>query len=900
MNLFNWFSKSLSRQVNTMLVFIIFIVLIGCAYHFYQEQSKLLDRSTEQMAKQLISSLNSSNGRNLHFNDQYAAWINITNQIQNYQQQIGDGGLFSIDEIALLDINNITFAHNKPAENPLQKPYDGELADEYELARATDSILFTRTKIDGNKALRIYSHVDFQGHTVGTMILQLDLSLSVAQQHALILNFAKYIILVLLMAVGIGLIFGRWVSRPLSIIKDSLPQIGSGKLQLPELHKRHDEYKKLAIALEQVDKNLDQSQTRVHLLLDSTAEAIYGLDIDGRCTFVNQACLDMLGYVDDSSLIGKNMHELIHHSRSDGSHYPVEECHIYRAFKKQVGTHIDNEVLWREDGSCFAAEYWSHPIFKEHECVGAVVTFMEITERLEAQKKLQERERGLALTLDSIGDAVIVTDVKGNITRMNPIAESLTGWQNKEARGRPLPMVFQIINAQSRISVADPVEKVLKTGKVVDLANHTVLISKDGSEYQIADSAAPIIDEAENILGVILVFRDVTKQYQTEDALRRSQKMDAIGQLSGGIAHDFNNQLGIIVGYLDFLNKHVADDSKPKKWVEISTNATLRCMDLTRQLLSFSRTKSNKKIVVDINVKLRELETMFSRSVTPAIDVEYSLADKLWLTEIDPGEFQDAILNLVLNSRDAMPDGGKLFIETSNIYLDEDYVALNPDAQAGDYVQLLLSDNGSGMDKNTQEHVFEPFYTTKPKDKGTGLGMSMVYGFIKRFNGFIKIYSEVNVGTTLRLYLPRATATEMDGIDNRLKTPDLPQGDETILIVDDEVDLLYLADKYLTELGYKTYQAENASQALEILEQHEDIDCLFTDVVMPGGMNGYELAQIATEKNPGLKALITSGFTSKTISQKGRIPFSTQVLSKPYRKANLAHQIRLTLDREDE
>jgi len=900
MHLLNWFSRSLSRQVSTILVFIIFLVLIGCAFHFYNVQSDLLQRSTKQMAKQLISSLNSSNGKYLHFNDQYTAWISINNQIQNYQDQIGEKGLFRIDEIALLTKDNITFAHSAPADNPLQRKYRGMLPDKKALASAPNGLLFTTLKINGDKAIRIYSNVQFQGNSVGMMILQLDLSPSVAQQQALILDFSQYIFFILLMAIGIGVIFGRWVSKPVAIIEASLAQMGSGKLRLPELQQRHDEYNKLARALEQADKNLNQSQTQVHLLLDSTAEAIYGLNIEGNCTFVNQACLDMLGYIDDSSLLGRNMHELIHHSRNDGSHYPVEECHIYRAFKKQLGTHIDNEVLWREDGSCFSAEYWSHPIFDEHECVGAVVTFLDITERLEAQQKLQERERGLALTLDSIGDAVIVTDVAGNITRMNPIAVGLTGWSVAEARGRPLPMVFQIINEQTRKSVADPVEKVLRTGKVVDLVEHTVLISKDGTEYLIADSAAPIIDEQEKILGVILVFRDVTQQYQTEDALRRSQKMDAIGQLSGGIAHDFNNQLGIIVGYLDFLDKYVSDDEKPKKWVEISTNATLRCMDLTRQLLSFSRTKSNKKVVVDINAKLRELETMFTRSVTPAVEVEYSLADNIWLTEIDPGEFQDAILNLVLNSRDAMPDGGKLLIETSNIYLDEDYVALNPDAQAGDYVQLLLSDNGSGMDKNTQDHVFEPFYTTKAKDKGTGLGMSMVYGFIKRFDGFIKIYSEVNVGTTLRLYLPRVSDAEVDNTRKPLKDKKLPIGNETILIVDDEVDLLYLADKYLTELGYKTYQAETASQALEILAQHQDIDCLFTDVVMPGGINGYELAQSAIENNPALKVLFTSGFTSKTTTQNGQIHFTAQMLSKPYRKADLAQHIRLTLDQKNE
>ncbi len=899
MHLLNWFSRSLSRQVNTVLVFIIFMVLIGCAFHFYNVQSDLLHRSTKQMAKQLISSLNSTNGRNLHFNDQYAAWINITNQIQNYQQQIGDEGLFSIEEIALLKTTDITFAHNAPADNPLQKTYRGALPDRNTLA-AANGILFNAIKVDGVDAIRIYSNVEFQGHSVGLLILQLNLSLSVAQQHALIIDFSKYILFILLMAIGIGMVFGRWVSKPVTIIEESLAQMGSGKLQLPELQKRHDEYNKLALALEQADKNLNQSQTQVHLLLDSTAEAIYGLDIEGNCTFVNQACLDMLGYIDDSKLLGKNMHELIHHSHNDGSHYPIEKCHIYRAFKKQLGTHIDNEVLWREDGSCFSAEYWSHPVFDEADCIGAVVTFLDITERLEAQRKLQERERGLAMTLDSIGDAVIVTNIDGNITRMNPIAVGLTGWSVAEARGRPLPMVFQIINEQSRKSVADPVEKVLRTGKVVDLIDHTVLISKDGTEYLISDSAAPIIDEDGKILGVILVFRDVTQQYQTEDALRRSQKMDAIGQLSGGIAHDFNNQLGIIVGYLDFLGKHVSDEDKPKKWVEISTRATLRCMDLTRQLLSFSRTKSNKKVVVDINAKLRELETMFTRSVTPAVDVEYSLASDVWLTEIDPGEFQDAILNLVINSRDAMPNGGKLLIETSNIYLDEDYVALNPDAQAGDYVQLLLSDNGSGMDRQTQDHVFEPFYTTKPKGKGTGLGMSMVYGFIKRFDGFIKVYSEINVGTTMRLYLPRATETKINNISKRVRDEDLPLGNETILIVDDEVDLLYLADKYLTELGYRTYQAENASQALEILAKHKDIDCLFTDVVMPGGINGYELAQQAVDDNPELKVLITSGFTSKTLTQKGRILFSTQMLNKPYRKANLAQHIRLTLDQENE
>jgi len=404
------------------------------------------------------------------------------------------------------------------------------------------------------------------------------------------------------------------------------------------------------------------------------------------------------------------------------------------------------------------------------------------------------------------------------------------------------------------------------------------------------------IEEADELLEIFAArAAGEIERLANEQALRRSQKMDAIGQLSGGIAHDFNNQLSVILGYLDFLKAHLTNDEKATKWVEISTKATLRCTDLTRQLLSFSRTQTNKKVAVNINTELEQLKTMFARSVTPAIDIQYTLSENLWLIEIDPGEFQDAILNMVINARDAMPNGGKLLIETSNKSLDAEYAAFNPNVQAGDYVQLILSDTGCGMDRTTQEHVFEPFYTTKAKDKGTGLGMSMVYGFIKRFDGFIQVYSEVDIGTTLRIYLPRAT-TKAELINETTNNKALPRGAETILIVDDEADLLHLADDYLTALGYKTYLAKNAGQALEILAKHTDINCLFSDVVMPGGINGYELAEQAVKNNPELQVLLTSGFTSKTIAQNGQLRFSAQMLSKPYRKAELAQHIRRILD----
>jgi len=257
---------------------------------------------------------------------------------------------------------------------------------------------------------------------------------------------------------------------------------------------------------------------------------------------------------------------------------------------------------------------------------------------------------------------------------------------------------------------------------------------------------------------------------------------------------------------------------------------------------------------------------------------------------------------MVINARDAMPEGGKLLIETSNKALDDDYVALNPGLETGDFVQVMLSDTGTGMDQATLERVFEPFFTTKPEGKGTGLGMAMVYGFAKRYGGHVKLYSEPGVGTTIRLYLPRTLAAESAATEPSSPTT-LPTGTESILIVDDEIDLLQLAEQYLNALGYRTQLAKDATQALEILQNNDNIDLLFSDVVMPGGMNGYELAQAATQlareqNRPEPKVLLTSGFTSKTMAHNGLARFSAHLLGKPYRKHDLAQRIRLVLDEE--
>ncbi|WP_246345089.1 hybrid sensor histidine kinase/response regulator [endosymbiont of Lamellibrachia barhami] len=417
---------------------------------------------------------------------------------------------------------------------------------------------------------------------------------------------------------------------------------------------------------------------------------------------------------------------------------------------------------------------------------------------------------------------------------------------------------------------------------------------RDGSSFPVEISAYPIRRDGE-VVGAVATFLDITERLKSEESLRRAQKMEAVGQLTGGIAHDFNNLLGIMLGNLDFLQQLVADNKKASERVQTTTKAALRAADLTKQLLGFSRRESKNISATDLNLVIRGMESLIARSVTPEVEVELQLAEGLWLTEIDQGDLQDALLNLVLNARDAMPNGGSLTIETANRMLDAIYEEQNPIVDKGDYVQLAVSDNGSGIPAKALEHIFEPFFTTKPEGRGTGLGLSMVYGFVQRSKGYIKAYSEPGIGTTIHLYLARSGDQPQKSAHSTDNEVILPKGTESILVVDDEADLIEIASHHLESLGYQTVAAGSGQQALQILHEARQIDLLFSDVVMPG-MSGYELAQQATAKNPKLKVLLASGFTKKAVAQNGQVRFSASLLSKPYSKAELARRVREALD----
>jgi PAS domain S-box-containing protein len=467
--------------------------------------------------------------------------------------------------------------------------------------------------------------------------------------------------------------------------------------------------------------------------------------------------------------------------------------------------------------------------------------------------------------------------------------------------------INNILEGEAYKLIKSDIEKALKGHEI---SSEGYLPDLDGNNHYIHTRFIPHRNEDNQKYSCFVFINDLTDRKAAEEEnqqlltqLHHSQKMNAIDKLTGGIAHDFNNQLGIIIGYLDMLKHTLESNKKLSHWIDTAAHASLRCAELTRQLLSFSRNQTETKKPVNINDSIVAMESIISRSVTPKIKVEYKLDTDLWPSILNDGELQDTILNIVINARDAMPKGGELELTTRNVQLDKKDTSPLTDLDPGEYAELIISDTGEGMSKQTQERLFEPFYTTKALDKGTGLGMAMVYGFTKRYGGHIKIQSKLNVGTTIHIYLPRLKENA-GGIsfhqNQEEHTSPLPGGNETILIVDDEEELLQLSSTYLEDLGYKTLTAQNANKALEVLNKNPCIDLIFSDVVMPGEMNGYELIEKVLEINSKTKFLLTSGFTSNAMEQNISEKLISNLLIKPYRKDVLARSIRHVFDQKEQ
>lgn len=514
-------------------------------------------------------------------------------------------------------------------------------------------------------------------------------------------------------------------------------------------------------------------------------------------------------------------------------------------------------------------------------------------EQEQLSEQIAASEAHLRTLIRTLPDLVWLKDPDGVYLSCNPKFERFFGAREEEIIGKT---DYDFVDKDLADSFRKHDVKAMNTGGPT-INEEEVTYADDGHKELLETVKTPMLAPDGKLIGILGVGRDITDRRMAEEALRRSQKMDAVGQLTGGIAHDFNNLLGIMLGNIELIQLTFNADEATMNRFESIHKAGKRAANLTKQLLGFSRREPTQKSIIDINKIIENMQELISRSLTPEVEIELSLNDDLWLTELDPGDFEDSLLNLCINARDAMNGHGHLGISTKNTSLEDSHCEQLPDLAAGDYIEISVSDTGEGIPTELQERIFEPFYTTKDQGKGTGLGLAMVYGFIQRSDGCIVCESEVGTGTTFRIYLPRSV-TNAEAVvkpSQTISSNDKLSGQETILVVDDEEELLNLARDTLKSHGYHVLTAPDGKQALKILQSNETIDLLFSDVVMPNDINGYELAEKAIALRSDIKILLTSGYTEKIEITDKQSQFAETLLTKPYTQLVLSQQIRLIL-----
>lgn len=507
------------------------------------------------------------------------------------------------------------------------------------------------------------------------------------------------------------------------------------------------------------------------------------------------------------------------------------------------------------------------------------------------QRRLEIAEREAKETLTAVINAspVAIVCLAPDRTVMvwSRAAEKIFGYTAKEAIGQP----YLLVPAGHEEEFVALFERAMTGQTLQDIQVRRR--RKDGSLADISFDAAAMVDGGV-VKGIAFALSDITERNKLEQQLRQSQKLDAIGQLTGGIAHDFNNVLSVITGTIDILADGVADKPDLAEIAKLISEAADRGAELTSHLLAFARKQPLQPRTTDIRQVLTEASHLLRPTLGEQVEVAWRVKDDAWPAMVDPAQLVTAILNLAVNARDAMPEGGKLTIETGNVFLDEDYCSAHAEVEPGPYVMVAVSDTGPGIPAAIREKVFEPFFTTKEVGKGTGLGLSMIYGFVKQSGGHITLYSEEGLGATFKIYLPRAGSPP--GTDNQaLAVPEVHGNGETILVVEDDPIVRASVMVQLDSLGYRTMVATNAEEALAIVDSGAAFDLLFTDVVMSGSMNGRRLAEEAAKRRTPLKILFTSGYTQDAIIHHGRLERGVLLLPKPYRKSDLARMIRQAL-----
>jgi PAS domain S-box-containing protein len=547
----------------------------------------------------------------------------------------------------------------------------------------------------------------------------------------------------------------------------------------------------------------------------------------------------------------------------------------------------------RKDGTTFPMDLSVGEAKEDGESI-FVGIIHDLTERKRSEQAIREAAQRLKAVVDTAVDGVILIDARGKVMMFNPACEALFGYGAAEVIGRNVKMLMP---APFRGEHDRYLSNYLTTRvpKIIGIGREVSGRRKDGTTFPMDLSVGEAMqDDGPVFVGII---HDLTERKRTSEQLFQAQKMETVGQLSGGIAHDFNNLLTVIIGNAESLSDVLKARPDLRKLAEAIIAAGERGAELTQRLLAFSRRQTLKPSQIDCNQLVDKMGRLLRRTLREDIDIATTLESELKSAFADPAQLESAVLNLALNAQDAMPSGGRITVSTANASLDEQYRSTHPEVPTGDYIMVAVTDDGDGMPPEVLARAFEPFFTTKEVGKGSGLGLSMVYGFVKQSNGHVAIYSEVGLGTTVRIYLPVARGDDShEAAPTAAEEPLAPGGQETVLVAEDDAFVRDHAVSIIKGLGYQVIASVDGDDAMRCLASGAPVDLLFTDVVMPGSINGIDLVERAQQLRPGLKVLLTSGYALDNLRARRQLPSGIAVLHKPYRKVELARRIRDTLD----
>ncbi len=625
-------------------------------------------------------------------------------------------------------------------------------------------------------------------------------------------------------------------------------------------------------------------------LLNSAVGAIITIDEQGIVQGMNPATEQLFGYP-AGEIVGRNVRMLMpepHRSRHDG----YLRHHIETGERRIIG--IGREVEGqRKDGSRFPM-HLSVSAFRVDGRRYFAGIVHDLTARDEAKAESSKQQSLFKTIFDNVPDAMIICDSDLRVSLCNTAVSRVFGYVADEVVGRTAEMLYESGSGRGLLS---ELRGRLDHGPVSEGVT-SKLRRNTGEQFPGTTQGAHIVDDAGRSLGYLLVIRDLSIEVAREQALRKSQRMESLGQLTGGIAHDFNNLLTIITGNHELLEGELGDEAH-RDLLRRANSAAMMGARLTSRLLTFARRRPLDAVLLDLNEQVLSMLDLLRRTLGEQVELSSILAPNIWPVRSDPSEIENAVLNLAINARDAMPNGGRLFVETRNSVLDETSLTGEIGVTPGEYVCLSVSDTGCGMSPEVLARVFEPFFTTKETGKGTGLGLSVVYGFARQSGGIVTIYSELDRGTTVNLYLPRADA---EVVSERGRDPQAfsrAKASETVLVVEDQAQVREVTLLRLIQLGYTVIEAENGPRAIEILEAAEGIDLVFSDVVMPGGMSGFDLARWISENKPGTAVVLTSGFADDVVRAGWSGAAKYNVLRKPYGREELARALREAIGRDE-